>query len=149
MTAVVDGDLLLEAHRRMLDHFGPLHWWPGETPFEVVVGAILTQNTAWSRVVPAIEDLRSAGLLDAVRLHAVPEDRLRGERPSRTSSERSSSRSWWRKRSPSRDFHPPVGPSRASSRISLKDASTAESMGGVQSRQGVIFRLRKKRSRFG
>jgi endonuclease-3 related protein len=44
-------------------HFGPLHWWPAETPFEVVVGAILTQNTAWSNVERAISQLKEAGVL--------------------------------------------------------------------------------------
>ena len=46
---------------RILDHaLGPQHWWPGETPFEVIVGAILTQSTAWSNVEKAIENLKKA-----------------------------------------------------------------------------------------
>jgi endonuclease-3 related protein len=60
----------------MLDHYGPLRWWPGETPFEVMVGAILTQNTAWRRVVPAISNLRNRGLLEPATLHALPEPEL-------------------------------------------------------------------------
>ncbi|MHC4470609.1 MAG: endonuclease III domain-containing protein [Planctomycetota bacterium] len=71
-----DGELLARAHRRMLAHLGPQNWWPGESPFEVVVGAVLTQNTAWSRVVLALENLRREGLLDARSLNAVPEDHL-------------------------------------------------------------------------
>lgn len=67
---------LLAAHRRLLDHFGPLEWWPGESPFEVILGAVLTQNTAWSRVVPAIANIRRAGLLSPVLLHATPNDRI-------------------------------------------------------------------------
>ncbi len=67
---------LLEIHHRLLDHFGPLGWWPGESPFEVMVGAVLTQNTAWSRVEPAIENLRREGLLEARRLRAVSRERL-------------------------------------------------------------------------
>ena len=43
--------------------FGPQHWWPGKTPFEVIVGAILTQNTSWTNVERAITNLRKAGLL--------------------------------------------------------------------------------------
>jgi len=43
--------------------FGPRQWWPAETPFEVVVGAILTQNTAWSNVERAIASLKAAGAL--------------------------------------------------------------------------------------
>jgi endonuclease-3 related protein len=69
-------DLLADAHARMLDHFGPLEWWPGETPFEIVVGAILTQNTAWSRVEVAIGRLRDAGRLDAHRLAEVSREEL-------------------------------------------------------------------------
>lgn len=45
--------------------YGPQHWWPGDSPFEVIVGAILTQNTAWQNVAQAIENLRREGLLDA------------------------------------------------------------------------------------
>jgi len=52
--------------------FGPQHWWPGETPFEVCVGAILTQNTAWSNVERAIANLKGAGVLEPRRLHALP-----------------------------------------------------------------------------
>ena len=44
-------------------HFGDLHWWPGETPFEIIVGAILTQNTNWNNVATAIAALKEAGLL--------------------------------------------------------------------------------------
>lgn len=43
--------------------FGPQHWWPGKTPFEVIVGAILTQNTSWTNVERAIANLRDARLL--------------------------------------------------------------------------------------
>lgn len=44
-------------------HYGPTHWWPGDTPFEVAVGAILTQNTAWTNVEKAIANLKRAKLL--------------------------------------------------------------------------------------
>ena len=47
----------------MSEALGPMHWWPAETPFEVIVGAILTQSTAWANVEPAIANLRSADLL--------------------------------------------------------------------------------------
>ena len=55
-------DALLAAHGRQ-------HWWPGRTRFEIIVGAILTQNTSWTNVERAIRNLRSAGLLtpDALR----------------------------------------------------------------------------------
>ncbi len=55
---------LLWMFSRLLEAYGPQHWWPAETPFEVMVGAILTQNTAWSHVEKAIANLKRAGLLD-------------------------------------------------------------------------------------
>jgi len=48
---------------RLQRHFGPQHWWPGETPFEVMVGAILTQNTNWKNVEKALVNLKAAGHL--------------------------------------------------------------------------------------
>ena len=63
---------LLDYYRTALKELGPQHWWPGETPFEVCVGAILTQNTNWKNVEKAIGNLKSRGLLDPHRLHAVP-----------------------------------------------------------------------------
>jgi endonuclease-3 related protein len=51
---------LLAVHDRLLAAYGPQRWWPGDTPFEVMVGAILTQNTAWSNVEKAIANLRTA-----------------------------------------------------------------------------------------
>lgn len=47
----------------MLNTLGPQQWWPGETPFEVVIGAILTQNTSWSNVEKAIKNLKAADRL--------------------------------------------------------------------------------------
>ncbi len=69
-------DRLREVYTVLLAHFGPQHWWPGETPFEVIVGAILTQNTAWTNVEKAMENLKREGLLDPERLHRAREDRL-------------------------------------------------------------------------
>lgn len=68
--------MLIEVYRRLFDHFGPQHWWPAETPFEVIVGAILTQNTSWQNVRRAIQNLRKADLLDPLTLYAVPTDEL-------------------------------------------------------------------------
>ena len=56
----------------MYDQLGPQHWWPGETPFEVMVGAILTQNTNWKNVERAIENLKRVGLLSLEALSALP-----------------------------------------------------------------------------
>ncbi|MDA1107746.1 MAG: endonuclease [Proteobacteria bacterium] len=55
-------------YRKLYRQHGPQHWWPGETPFEVMVGAVLTQNTAWSNVEKAIANLRAARLLDAAAI---------------------------------------------------------------------------------
>jgi endonuclease-3 related protein len=57
-------------------NLGPQKWWPAETPFEVIVGAILTQNTTWKNVERAIANLRAAGLLDPARLARVRLPRL-------------------------------------------------------------------------
>ena len=54
---------VLDLYARMNGRFGDLGWWPGETPFEVAVGAILTQNTAWTNVEKAIGNLKEAGCL--------------------------------------------------------------------------------------
>src|SRR3990172_8782459 len=52
--------------------YGPQHWWPGDTPFEVMVGAVLTQNTAWTNVEKAIANLKKSRLLSLSRLHGAP-----------------------------------------------------------------------------
>ena len=57
-------DLLREIYERMFAAFGPQKWWPAETAFEVILGAILTQNTAWKNVAVAIGNLRRYGLLN-------------------------------------------------------------------------------------
>lgn len=56
-------DTLLSLYDALRGHYGAQPWWPAESPFEVVVGAVLTQNAAWSNVEKAIERLKSAGLL--------------------------------------------------------------------------------------
>jgi len=61
---------------RLLATYGPQHWWPAETPFEVMVGAVLTQNTAWSNVERAIANLRAAEALEPNRLLALGPERL-------------------------------------------------------------------------
>ena len=60
----------------MRTHFGHQHWWPGETPFEVCVGAILTQNTSWSNVERAIANLKATRVLEPRKLLAVSESKL-------------------------------------------------------------------------
>ena len=67
---------LQEIYSKLLKSFGPQHWWPAETPLEVVIGAVLTQQTAWKNVEIAIQNLRDTGLLDVKALHGVPIERL-------------------------------------------------------------------------
>jgi len=61
---------------KLYKHFGPQEWWPAETPFEVIVGAILTQNTSWSNVEKAIANLKKNRLLTPGALKAIPVSRL-------------------------------------------------------------------------
>jgi endonuclease III related protein len=68
--------LLLNCFTTMLDRMGPSHWWPGETPFEIAVGAILTQNTNWRNVEKAIWNLKTEDLLSPDKLFALSQDRL-------------------------------------------------------------------------
>lgn len=53
-------DRLHELYERMYDCLGPQGWWPGDSPFEVMVGAVLTQNTNWKNVERAIDNLKGA-----------------------------------------------------------------------------------------
>jgi endonuclease-3 related protein len=67
---------LTRVYERLLDRYGPAGWWPGESAFEVCVGAILTQNTAWSNVEKTLAALRGRGLLSFERLSRLPPSRL-------------------------------------------------------------------------
>jgi len=60
---------LTEIYQLLFDRFGPQYWWPGETPFEIITGAILTQNTSWTNVEKAIANLKSADCLTPEKLH--------------------------------------------------------------------------------
>src|SRR5271165_1794327 len=55
---------LLRYYEAMSRALGPMHWWPAETPFEVIVGAILTQSTGWGNVERAIANLRAARMIN-------------------------------------------------------------------------------------
>jgi endonuclease-3 related protein len=70
------GQRLNQIYRLLLERFGPQHWWPGDTPFEIIVGAILTQNTNWGNVEKAIANLKAADVLYPDRLHGLPQERL-------------------------------------------------------------------------
>lgn len=62
---------------RLIERFGPQQWWPARTAFEVVIGAYLTQNTAWKSVERSIANLRASGVLSVGGLRAIPEVELR------------------------------------------------------------------------
>ncbi len=63
-------------YRKLAAAWGPQHWWPAETPFEVVVGAILTQNTSWTNVERALASLRVAGKLSVAGIRELPQPKL-------------------------------------------------------------------------
>ena len=65
-----------DVFQRLYEAFGPQHWWPGESPLEVMVGAVLTQNTAWKNVARALDNLRDADLLSLEALHQLPQEEL-------------------------------------------------------------------------
>ena len=76
-------ELLREIYETLLRFFGPQHWWPAETPLEVVIGAVLTQNTAWRNVAVAIANLKRQGLLDLEAMLASPPEEIKAAiRPS-------------------------------------------------------------------
>jgi len=68
--------LIHKIQQRLNEHFGPLAWWPADTPFEVAVGAILTQNTAWTNVEYAIDNLKRAGVMCPEELAELASDKL-------------------------------------------------------------------------
>jgi endonuclease-3 related protein len=63
--------LLMEIFYKLLKAFGPRQWWPGDTPFEVMVGAILTQNTSWKNVEKAIQKLKTRRVLTPKGIHRL------------------------------------------------------------------------------
>ena len=63
---------LRRMHDRLAAAYGPQHWWPAKTPFEVILGAYLTQNTAWKAVERSLDNLRAAGALTVDGLRALP-----------------------------------------------------------------------------
>src|SRR2546425_2560845 len=76
---------LLRLYLALTRRFGPQHWWPGRTPYEIAVGAILTQHTAWTNAARAIAALRARRLLRPERVAALQADALaRVIRPSGT-----------------------------------------------------------------
>jgi endonuclease-3 related protein len=63
-------------YNKLYSFYGPQHWWPGDTPLEIAVGAILTQNTNWSNVEKAIANLKREKVLTVKALHELPIQKL-------------------------------------------------------------------------
>jgi endonuclease-3 related protein len=66
----------MAVYDRLFERFGALHWWPAETPFEVCIGAILTQNTAWTNVEKAIFALKQEGIMTPIAVRDVEPEQL-------------------------------------------------------------------------
>ena len=67
---------LTDIFERLYGHFGVQDWWPGDSNFEIMVGAVLTQNTNWNNVEKALENLQRAGVLSYERMSELPVDLL-------------------------------------------------------------------------
>lgn len=67
---------LLKIFNILLESFGKRHWWPGETPLEIIVGAVLTQNTSWKNVEKAIQNMKKECVLDIEALYYIDPERL-------------------------------------------------------------------------
>ncbi len=65
-----------EVYQQLYEALGPQHWWPAESAFEVVLGAVLVQNTAWRNVEKAIENLRQSDLLSAKAMYQLAPEEL-------------------------------------------------------------------------
>ena len=69
---------LTTLYRELLRHFGPRNWWPADSPFEVIIGAILTQNTSWRNVEKALENLKKHNALDPVVMERMKTEKIAG-----------------------------------------------------------------------
>lgn len=68
--------ILIDIYDALFREFGPQNWWPGDSPFEIAVGAILTQNTNWGNVAKAIQNLKREQCLCAKKLRGLPHEKL-------------------------------------------------------------------------
>ena len=68
---------LILIYEKLYKAFGPRNWWPGDSPFEVMIGAILTQNTAWGNVEKAIKNLKNERVLSPIKLRDIKFGRLK------------------------------------------------------------------------
>ena len=67
---------LTDIYDRLLRRYGPQRWWPGDSAFEVIIGAILTQSAAWTNVDKALDNLKANGLMEPTTLRAIPLEEL-------------------------------------------------------------------------
>ena len=70
--------LLLEVYDRLLDRYGPQNWWPADSRFEIIIGAVLTQAAAWTNVEKALNRLKAAEVFSPQALRQIPEGDLAG-----------------------------------------------------------------------
>ncbi|NQU14942.1 MAG: endonuclease III domain-containing protein [Desulfobacteraceae bacterium] len=75
----LSGERLVEMFDLLLKGFGPQNWWPADTELEMMVGAVLTQNTNWKNVEKAIQNLKRKGLLSVDALHSLPTNEVAQE----------------------------------------------------------------------
>jgi len=69
-------NILLKIYNSLYNYFGPLNWWPGDTPSEIMIGTILTQNTSWGNVEKAIDNLKKENLLEPRKLYRINREEL-------------------------------------------------------------------------
>ena len=67
---------LLDIYNKLHKEFGPMHWWPADSAFEVIIGAILTQNTSWKNVEKAIANLKKTGALTPSAMAGLKKKKL-------------------------------------------------------------------------
>jgi len=76
MTTIDINNPLVLFYQTLLEHYGPQNWWPGDSPFEVMVGAVLTQNTNWTNVEKAIKNLKEADKLTPEKIDRLDQQEL-------------------------------------------------------------------------
>ena len=69
-------DTLLKIYESLLNHFGHRNWWPGDTKWEVIIGAILTQNVSWKNVEQAIANLKQAHCFELKEIYERPMEEI-------------------------------------------------------------------------
>ncbi len=69
-------EIVRDVYRRLLGHYGPQHWWPADSPFEVMVGAVLTQSTSWTNVEKAVDSLKAADSLSPQAIRRLSHEEL-------------------------------------------------------------------------